>query len=74
MKKGKTLEVHLTGNALMQFAEVQYSLHVGDEPATDSQVINHCLEEMYDFENVAGMAISDFIRINYPDYYKRTDS
>jgi len=65
----KKVTVQLSEIAAKQFAEVQYSLDFGDGVPTQSQVINHMLEEVYLFEQLAGEDITSYLSTGWPEEY-----
>lgn len=59
----KRLTIILSDKAEKYFNEVAYSLDYGDgKVATQSQVINHCMEELADFEEQIDQDVMGFLR------------
>lgn len=59
----KRLTIILSDKAEKYFNEVAYSLDYGDgKVATQSQVINHCMEELADFEEQIDQDVTGFLR------------
>jgi hypothetical protein len=66
----KKITVNLTGKAEQYFANVQYSLDLGEGVCTHSQVINHILQECALFEEFTDDQLTNWLSENYPDKYK----
>ncbi len=59
----KKITITLSEKAEKYFNEVSYSLDDGSgKPATNSDVINHCLEELYDFEKMTEMQVTEYLK------------
>lgn len=69
----KTIRVTLSEKAEAYFNEVAYSLDFGDgKRLTNSQIINHCLEELADFEVTEGQPVTGYLEDTYKTYSKNS--
>lgn len=67
----KKLTVKLSPEAEKYFNDVAYSLDYGDgKGATNSQVINHCLEELALFEKHAGQSVTGYLKEGWPHLFE----
>jgi hypothetical protein len=64
------ITVILDKNAAKYFADVHYSLDKGDDSeTTESDVINHCLQELMLFEQFTDDQLTNWLFTNYPEKY-----
>jgi hypothetical protein len=67
----KKMTVILDDVSEKHFAEVSYSLDLPHKSAaSQSDVVNHCLQECKAFEDITGDQITNFLLTKYPKKYK----
>lgn len=57
----KKITITLSDAAEKYFNEVKYSLDINGNIPTDSEVINHCLENLSDFEQHEDRSVVDYL-------------
>lgn len=67
----KKITITISDEAYEHFCEVAYSLDNGDgKVVTHSQIINHCLLELFLFEKMAGQSVTGYLSEGWPEAYK----
>jgi hypothetical protein len=66
----KKVTVTFSPVAEKQFNEVNYSLDLPHKATTQSDVVNHCMEECLAFEEIIGDQITNYLMTNFPEKYK----
>lgn len=65
----KQITVRLSEVAEKHFNEVYFTLDLPNKSASQSDAVNHCLEECLMFEEIMEDQITNFIMTNYPEKY-----
>lgn len=68
----KKLSVALSEKAEKYYNEVAYSLEGKKGVATQAEVVNHCLEELSLFEELAGQSVTDYLQEGWPHLFDQT--
>jgi hypothetical protein len=66
----KKITVTLSATAEKQFAELDYSLDLPHKKTTQSDIVNHCMEECRAFEEITGEQITAWLAEHYAGSYK----
>lgn len=70
----KKITITLSKKAEEYFNQIDYSLDYGDgKIVTQSQVINHCLEELALFEEHAGQSLTGYLKEGWPHIFEKND-
>jgi hypothetical protein len=67
----KKITITLSDAAEQYFNEVAASLDYGDgKVVNQSQVVNHCLEELALFEKTVDTSVTDWLKTNHPEIFE----
>jgi hypothetical protein len=65
----KKITVTLSDNAERQFNELEYSLDLPHKRTSQSDIVNHCMEECLAFEEITDDQITNYLATNFPEKY-----
>lgn len=66
----KKITTSLSAIAESHFYELAYSLDLPHKKTSQSDIVNHCIEECQAFEEITGDQITNYLSTNFPDKYK----
>lgn len=65
-----SLKIKIDKENINYFNNLAYELDFANgKLPNDSEIINHCLQELRLFEELGGQSVTDYIKENYPDVF-----
>lgn len=65
-----SLKIKIDKENINYFNNLAYELDFANgKLPNDSEIVNHCLQELRLFEEFAGQSVTDYIKENYPEAF-----